>query len=295
MLFGHRAAGVVDPLQLARVALHRADLKGDGRPDDIGFPGFLQHRDVADGLVVALVPVGHRRHKGGVAGVPRPDGGQQLVFLFLVAPGLGQDDDVPLVADRLKKTHRDGVGDAAVQQLVGPDLDDAGGKGHGSRSLHPLEVLRAAGAALVVDGVAGAQLGADHKELHRGGREGLDIEGVQLFRDLVVAELFAVQIAGVQQVVETGVPLVVAVGKVVADGPPRLVRLIVAAEHRPRRDADRAVKRDAVFHQNIGDARGEHPAHGAALQNQSGFHGDPSPSVAAAGPRRAPAAAAPAR
>ena len=76
------------------------------------------------GLVVALVAVGHGIYKGRVAQVTRPDDGQHLVFLLHKALGLGQHDQVALVADGLKEPHRDGICNAAVQQLVVADLHD---------------------------------------------------------------------------------------------------------------------------------------------------------------------------
>ena len=58
--------------------------------------------------------------------------------------------------------------------------------------------------------------------------------------------------AGVLDVLmEQGIAFVVAVGGVVADGPPDLVGFVVAAEHCSRRNTYHAVYRDALLHQNI--------------------------------------------
>ena len=152
------------------------------------------------------------------------------------------------------------------------DLDDLGRQRHGRRSFHPEDVLGVAPAAFVVDGVAGAHIGADDEEIHRGGGKRGFVERVELFRHSVIAELLTVQVAGAQQILEAGIALVVAILGVVADGAADLMGLVVAAEHRAGRYADRAVHGDAVFHQNVQNTCGEHPPHGAAFQNQSGLH-----------------------
>ena len=108
------------------------------------------------------------------------------------------------------------------------------------------------------------QVGADDKEVHGRSAEGLFIKGVQLFRHLVVAEILAVEVAGAQQIAEAGVALVVAIFGVVADDTADLVRLEVAAEH-ARRHADGAIGGEAVLHQDIQNACGEHSPHGTAL------------------------------
>ena len=209
--------------------------------------------------------VGHRRHEGRVAQIPRPDGRQEGIFLFYEAFGLGQDDDVALVAQTLEEADGDGVSYAAVQKGIVADPDGLGGQRHGRRGLHPAHVLGITGAALVVDGLAGAKVGADDEKVHRRGAESLLVEGVEFFRHDVVAEILAIEIAGAQQVAEAGIPLVVAILGVVADDAPDLMRLEVAAEHCTGGYPDGAVGGEAVLHENIEDACGEHPAHGTAL------------------------------
>ena len=152
------------------------------------------------------------------------------------------------------------------------DLDDFRGQRHGGGSFHPAHILGVALAALVVDGAAGPDVGADDKEIHGGLRKRLFVKRIELFGNVMIAELLAVQVAGAQQILEAGVALVVAVLGVVADGAADLVGLVVTAEHRARRHADGAVHGDPVFHQNIQNACGKHPPHGAAFQDQSGFH-----------------------
>ena len=152
------------------------------------------------------------------------------------------------------------------------DLDDLCGQRHGCRGFHPAHILRITGAALIIDGVAGADIGADHKVIHGGFPESLVVERVELFGHLVVAEILAVQVAGAQQVAEAGIAFVLAVGGVVADGPPDLVGFVVAAEHCPRRHTNGTVQLDVMLHQHIQYAGGEHSAHSAAFQHKSCFH-----------------------
>jgi len=63
--------------------------------------------------------------------------------------------------------------------------------------------------ALMIDGVAGADIGADHKVIHGGFPESLVVERVELFGHLVVAEILAVQVAGAQQIAEAGIAFVI--------------------------------------------------------------------------------------
>ena len=123
----------------------------------------------------------------------------------------------------------------------------------------------------MIDGVAGADIGADYKVIHGGFPESLVIERVELFGHLVVAEILTVQVAGAQQIAEAGIAFVIAVGGVVADGPPDLVGFVVAAEHCSRRNTYHAVYRDALLHQNIQNTGGEHAPHGTAFQDHPVF------------------------
>lgn len=123
LILRHGAAGIVDPAQLGGVALHSADLQRDRRADDKVPAGGFLHGDVGERLVVPLVAVGHRRHEGRVAQIPRPDGRKEGIFLFYEAFGLGQDDDVALVAQTLEEADGDGVSYAAVQKGIVADPD----------------------------------------------------------------------------------------------------------------------------------------------------------------------------
>ena len=124
----------------------------------------------------------------------------------------------------------------------------------------------------MVDGLTGTHIGAHHKKVHGVLPESLGVKRVQLFRHGMVAELLAVQVAGAQQIAKAGVALVIAVFRVVADGAPDLVRLVVAAEHCPRRHTNGTVQLDVMLHQHIQYASGEHSTHGAAFQHKSCFH-----------------------
>ena len=168
-----------------------------------------------------------------------------------------------------KNRHGDGIGNAAVQQLIMADLYDLGRQRHGGGCLHPLDILGIAGAALVIDGVAGTHIGAHHKKVHGVLCKCLCVEHVQLFRHGVVAELLTVQVAGAQQVAEACVALIVAILGVVADHTADLMGLVVAAEHRTGRNANGTIQHDAMLHQYIQNTGGKHAAHGTAFQHKA--------------------------
>ena len=102
--------------------------------------------------------------------------------------------------------------------------------------------------------------------------EGFAVKGVQGVRQGVVAKFRAEKIAREQKGTQAGVARVGAVALVVADGPPDLPGFEIAAEHRPGGNARRPVKIDALLHQHVDHAAGEHAPHGAALHNKPCFH-----------------------
>ena len=67
--------------------------------------------------------------------------GEQLVGLFHIAFGLGEDDDVPVIANALKEAHRNGISGAAVGEGIAIQLYEAGEGRHGGGSPHPLNIL----------------------------------------------------------------------------------------------------------------------------------------------------------
>ena len=117
------------------------------------------------------------------------------------------------------------------------------------------------------------QVGADDKEVHGRSAEGLFIEGIQLFRHLVVAEILAVEVAGAQQIAEAGVALVVAIFGVIADDTADLVRLVVHAVEGAGRYTVDSRNLDASLHEDVEHARGKLPAEAAALQNERDLAG----------------------
>ena len=124
----------------------------------------------------------------------------------------------------------------------------------------------------LIDRLAGLAVGGHNPKFHRVAAVGIEIEEVEVFGQLVVAEISAVEVARGEQRAERAVAPVVREALVVTDGAPRLPRFDVAAERCSSRHADCAVELNAVLHQHVEHARGEHSAHCAAFKNQSAFH-----------------------
>ena len=110
-------------------------------------------------------------------------------------------------------------------------------------------------------------------ELHWIRGEDRRVEHVQLEWQLVVAEVRPEEIARREERLPRAVARVAREALVVADHAPDLPALVVAAEAGAGRDADHAVKRDAVLHEHVEHAGREQPAHRSAFKNQSLFHG----------------------
>ena len=97
--------------------------------------------DVGEGLVVALVAVLEGMDESRIFPEKDPEEGEQLVGLFHIAFGLGEDDDVPVIANALKEAHRNGISGAAVGEGIAIQLYEAGEGRHGGGSPHPLNIL----------------------------------------------------------------------------------------------------------------------------------------------------------
>lgn len=152
------------------------------------------------------------------------------------------------------------------------DFHNLRNQGHGGRSAHPVKLVVSIALVLVVHGLAGFHIGADHDELHGVGLVGGKIERVVYHGHFVVAEAGAVQVALAEQVAPAAVAFIGAESLVIADGAPDLPRFVIAAESCPCRYADRAIEFNAGFHYHIHDSGCEHTAHGAAFQNKPLFH-----------------------
>ena len=210
--------------------------------------------------------------KIGVVPILHPYQRQQLVFLFPIALGLGQDDHIFGVTDALKIGHGDGIRDPAVQQLQPVDLHHLRHHRKGGRRPDPIKPVICSPAVFVVDRLPALHVRAGDIKRRRVPLKGVKIEHIQLQRYFVVTELRVEQVPRLQKGAHPAIALVLAVVHVVTERTPPLPRLVIDAEGRTCGDADDAVKPDAGFHHHVHHTRAEQPAHTAAFQYQSRFH-----------------------
>lgn len=78
--------------------------------------------------------------------------GAKALLLLRNRAGLREDHDVSSVSSVVGPRDRDGVGQAAIQELHAAHFDDPRDQGHGGRRAHPLDVLGVPVGAAVVDG-----------------------------------------------------------------------------------------------------------------------------------------------
>ena len=119
---------------------------------------------------------------------------------------------------------------------------------------------------------AGLYIGDHSPERDAGGVKRVPVKGVQLPGDLIVGVVRVHDVAGFQQGYQPHVVTVGVEALVVADDPPRLAGEIVDAESRPSGHADDSVKFDSGVIKDVQRPGGVHSPHGAAFQNQTGFH-----------------------
>ena len=110
-----------------------------------------------------------------------------------------------------------------------------------------------------------------HKKFHRIGAVSICIENVQLIRQVMIAELFSVNVAGADQGAQADKSGVPAVGFVVADHASDLMGFIITAKNSACRNTNGTVKSDSFFHKYVCNSGSEHAAHGTAFHDQSCF------------------------
>ena len=197
--------------------------------------------------VVHLVAMLHGLGQAGIDTVFAAHQRKRAILLLHIAFGLGQHDDVSTVADALEELDRDGIGHAAVQQLLVVDFDDLGDDGHGGRRANPVEAVVSIAFVLVVDGKAGLNVSADDVEVHGIALECAEIKGIEAQRNLAIAEFRAEDISGGEQRAEPTVARIAAVFGVVAERAANLAGFVVAAEGRAGGYADHAVEGDSAL------------------------------------------------
>ena len=115
-------------------------------------------------------------------------------------------------------------------------------------------------------------IGADHIELHRVFFIRFKIKRVVFERNFTVTKIRAVYIPRFKQRTHAAIAFIGAKPSIVPQYPSYLMRFYVTAERRARGNADCAVERHAVFHQNVKHSRSKKSAHRAAFKNKSLFH-----------------------
>ena len=104
-------------------------------------PGVLVRPDMLALLVVALVTGRQGLEQIRIGTVRRARGRHELVWRLLVATVLGKDHDRAIKARVFEHVlNRDGIGDAAVQVLVAPDLYRLCHQGQRGGSAHGVDV-----------------------------------------------------------------------------------------------------------------------------------------------------------
>ena len=201
----------------------------------------------------------------------RQGGNLLLAILF----GLRENGEVPLIADAAEPGHRNGIGNASIEKFPPADTDNPRDERHGRRSAHPLDVFGIPIAAAVVDRLPGRHVGADDVKFARILGEGRSIERIEDLGKGVIAELLSVEVSGLEELTQADVTRVAAIGRIVAQHPSDLVRLVVAAKDGTGRDADKPVKLNFLLHEDIKNPSGVESPHASAFQHQSLLHAPP--------------------
>ena len=101
---------------------------------------------------------------------------------------------------------------------------------------------------------------------------GFEVEKVEFLRQSVIAELGSHEIARPKQASQPHISGVILEADIVAKDTTHLMRLVVAPERSPCRNADNAVETDVVLHHHIHHASREQASHSSAFQYQSCLH-----------------------
>jgi len=234
--------------------------------EDEAVAGGLLLGDIAELSVVHLVAVLPGGQESGGVAQGTADDWQVPEGLFLIVCGLREDDEVALKALLLEIAEGDGVGDAAVEEALAADGDDARDDGHGRGCEDPLQHIFGEMVEPAIDRSAGIDIGGDEMELHRVAVKGGDVEGIETQGEVVVSEARAKDAASGEPRPEAAVAQVVGVAQVIAQDAARLMALVVATEAGARGDTHDAVEAHASLHEDVHDACGEEAAQTAAFE-----------------------------
>ena len=223
------------------------------RLDEIGIVVVAARtdRDVLDGGVLLIATVLRSNHKGTMCG-----------DIALGQLGRG-------AREAKRGLEGDGVGRAAIEVAVAADLHHGRHKGQAGGGADARHVVGQGTHGQVARG-AENDVGGNGVHLQRIGIEGVVVAGVQLVLDLLINEVAAGQIAGTHERHKGHEAPVIAEGQYDAHGTANLVALEAHGIHGARRRPPHACElvAEAIFHQDVQDARSEDPAVPPALEHQ---------------------------
>ena len=118
---------------------------------------------------------------------------------------------------------------------------------------------------LMINRFTGFYVGTHHIKCSRAAFEGCKVKRIVLQRNLTVAEIFIIDVAGCKQGIKTTVTLIPTVFQVVADGTADLSGNIITAKCGTGRNTDYSIIGNSIFHHHIHDSSRKETAHGASF------------------------------
>ena len=194
---------------------------------------------------------------------------KMLLRLLDIIRRLRQNHNAPRITDALKESKRYRIRDTAVQIEAVSDPDRSGRGRHRGGRAHIEHILSGTCLTLMIIRLSGFRICNNTPELHRIRGKGAHIKRIELLRQLTIVKIRIVQVPCSKERPHADIARVAAVFRIVADRPPDLPGLIIAAENSACRHPDSAVEFDFVFHENIRNPGRIHSAHRAALKDKA--------------------------
>ena len=197
-----------------------------------------------------------------------PQHGHHAVGLFHKARRLRKYHDIAVIPLRKQPCAGNRISHATIQVLAALNSNGTRRHRNSRRRPDPLDIALVAIRQIVIDGLAGVDIGTHARKSHGAGAICLQVDGIALDGHFVIGKIGIEHIAGSQPARHARIALVGAIGFVVANGAADLARFKVVAKRRARRDTHHMVAGQTVLHPNVEHARRIHTAVAASLERE---------------------------